>query len=247
MSCKATLKGRDTRFCKSTDYECKRCHKDLPEEAFDAGSLAKWTQERHHHRITCKVCQKETSWEWWTKKADSDKYACSTCTKSCARTHFTNDAFSLGDLRVCMDCELEKLRPKLDLDNKRFACQGPCNRKELEFTAFEQRHFLRHSGQRELGKLLCRQCVYPVCVECQHPNEEAVPFGPAAKAEMIQSMGKQRWKRPYERHFVCEYCKYPPCCGCGKLRERKYKRTENQRQFWFCHDCIKKPRDADSE
>ena len=177
------------------------------------------------------------------KKADVSEYSCSNCQKSFARSFFTNSSFNAKDIRLCMDCELEKSREKMHLDTKRFACQGPCNRKELPFTAFEPRHILRvkDRGLRENEGLLCKKCLYPVCDECHEPSLEAIPFGPAAVAEMIKSMGKERWQRSYKRCFLCESCKYPPCCGCGINRDRKDKKESRQKQLWFCVACLEKP------
>ena len=146
-----------------------------------------------------------------------------------------------------MDCELEKSREKLTLDSTRFPCQGPCNRKELQFTDFEPRHILglKHQGFR--AGFLCKQCLYPICDECHKPSVEDVSFGPVAVKEMIRSMGRERWKRPYQRCFVCESCKYPPCCGCGAHRPKSDKRECHQRQIWFCSSCLKKSRSSKIE
>ncbi len=57
------------------------------------------------------------------------------------------------------------------------------------------------------------------CDVCGVVSNEAVPFGHKDHKEM-------KTCKNYERHWICEWCLYPPCGGCGLRRTRETKNAK---------------------
>jgi len=53
--------------------------------------------------------------------------------------------------------------------------------------------------------------------------------------------------KKYQRHWICEWCLYPPCAGCGLKRIRANKREEFHFQMWFCRQCLSQASDDTTE
>ena len=71
---------------------------------------------------------------------------------------------------------------------------------------------------------------FPHCNVCGVISNEAVPFGHKDHKEM-------KTCKNYERHWICEWCLYPPCVGCGLRRTTETKRAKLMYHLWFCQTC----------
>jgi len=221
MTCKAEL-----RCGKYDTYECRACHRDLPEDHFSAERLETWRSKDHHEQILCLQCTPLWETQWWEKKADKHQYTCSSCTKALPRSAYSADGFADQKAIICVECSRAAIVKEKKLDAKKFDCSGPCQRKQLGHTEFASAMLLR----KDVKKWLCKACQYPHCGVCGVASDDAVPFGSDEKKEMHKT-------KKYKRRWICEWCLYPPCGGCGLQRPRATKRKEHQFQLWFCKEC----------
>jgi len=221
MTCKAEL-----RRGKYDTYECRACHRDLPEDHFSAERLETWRRNRHHEQILCLQCTPLWETQWWEKKADKHQYTCSSCTKALPRSAYSADGFADQKAIICMECNRAAIVKQKKLAAKKFDCSGPCQRKQLRHTEFASAMLLHKNVQQ----WLCKACQYPHCDVCGVASDETVPFGPDEKEKMHKT-------KKYKRRWICEWCLYPPCGGCGLQRTRAAKRKEHQFQLWFCKEC----------
>ena len=91
---------------------------------------------------------------------------------------------------------------------------------------------LCRTHQQHTAHWICQDCSHPKCDLCNTRSDKPVPFGPQEREAMLKTT-------KYERRFVCDWCKYPPCCGCGCLRTRKQIKENVQFRLWFCATCQK--------
>ena len=224
MNCKAEHRGG--KFEKSDTYECRICHQDLPLERFHAERLQIWRQHSNYNLIICLQCTPVAERQWWDKKADQHRYSCSSCKKALPRTAYNSDGFADQNAIVCMECNRAAIVKRRNLEQKKFDCFGPCQRKQLGQKDFTGSMLLR----TEMKKWLCKACQFPHCDVCGVVSDEAVPFGHKDHKEM-------KTCKNYERHWICEWCLYPPCGGCGLRRSKNTKNAKRMYHLWFCQTC----------
>ena len=126
-----------------------------------------------------------------------------------------------------MECNRAAVVQKRNLEQRKFDCFGPCQRKQLGHKEFTGAMLLR----TEVKRWLCRACQFPHCDVCGVLSDEAVPFGPEDNKKMQKTTD-------YRRRWICEWCLYPPCGGCGLQRTRASKKQDVQFQLWFCRECF---------
>ena len=225
MKCKCTLRG----VAKHTAYEYRACHQELPEESFNAERLAIWREYCHYDQILCLQCAPIFETSWWDKKADKAKYTCSVCNKALPRSNYCADGFSTPNAIVFKDCNRAKVVEQKHLADKKINCTGPCGRQQLTHHEFTAQMFL----DKNFSNWICKECQFPKCEKCHLPSDDPVPFGPAAKK--------------YQRHWVCEWCLYLSCAGCGSKRTRAKTNKDLHFQMWFCRPCLGKALDDTEE
>ena len=185
-----------------------------------------WQQNRHYADVLCLKCAPSWAIGWWEKRADKGTYTCSACSEALPRVAYSREGFSQPDAIVCMDCNRDKIVQRRTLEEKRFNCVGPCRRQNLTHHEFAALTLLN----KNFKIWLCKACQFPKCERCHLPSETPVPFGPAERKELA--------RKKEERQFVCEWCSYPPCGGCGLKRTRASKREKLQFRLWFCQTCL---------
>ncbi len=222
MNCKGKLRGG-----KYTEYECRACHRELPEDHFSAERLERWLQNCHYEQILCLQCAPIWETQWWEKRADKHNYTCSGCKKALPRTAYSAEGFADQNAIVCMECDRASVVERKKLEQQKFKCSGPCKRKDLSHHEFTPATLLR----KDVKSWLCKACQFPECTLCHLPSEEPVQFGPQEQKTMA------RKGRAYERHWLCEWCLFPPCGGCGLKRTRETKNSKRKFELWFCQTC----------
>ena len=225
MNCKGQLRG-EKKNEGNDSYECRACHRDLPEKNFSTERLETWKKHCNYQAIICLQCTPLCERQWWEKKADKHQYTCSSCKKVLPRSAYSAEGFSDPNAILCMECSRANIVEKQSLDVKTFDCHGPCRRRNLGHEEFAGA--MLHI--KDKTKWICSTCQYPRCAICTMISDEAVPFGPDARKEM-------QWTKKYKRTWICEWCQYPPCGGCGLKRPRTTKRKAVQYRLWFCQDC----------
>ena len=187
MNCKAQL-----RCGKYSEYECRACHRELPEDHFSAERLAIW-RDKKYDQILCLQCTPAWETQWWQKRADKRQYTCSACAKQLPRTAYSAEGFANQKAMVCMDCSRTAIVRRKNLDARTFDCRGPCRRRKLGHEEFASAMLLK----KEVKQWLCSACQYPHCDICAVVSDEAVPFGPEEQKEMHKT-------KDYKRRWICE-------------------------------------------
>ncbi len=83
------------------------------------------------------------------------------------------------------------------MNEKTYACKGPCLRNALPYTAFKALVRLK----RDRNNWICEDCSHPRCQTCQVPSDETVDFGWKERVEMlwdVATSGTATWPNKTE-------------------------------------------------